>query len=160
MRLHQHWVFQTSVWLTCFSKVGDGSKCGQVKQKKSPGKQHKTSLDFKAMVALKIDFSHSCRSSEFWPEIISMNIIYVCVEYFLFSRTCKYLFFIGNNLCWRQNLLELVDHNWSMYAWRRFPSGKQVFWRLRQLLPYGFGSSRSRLRKLLLSQELRRFAYR
>ena len=101
-------------------------------------------------------FLHSS-SSEFGSEIMSMNINYVCVEYFLFSRTCKILFFRGNEL---MLMTELADHNWSMYAWRMFPSGKQVFWRLRQLLPYGFGSSRSRLRKFLLSQELRRFAYR
>ena len=82
---------------------------------------------------------------------------YVYVEYFLFSRTCKILFFIENEF---MQMTELADHNWSMYAWRMFPSRKQVFWRLRQLLPYGFGSSRSRLRKFLLSQELRRFAYR
>ena len=54
-------------------------------------------------------------------------------------------------------MTELADHNWSMYAWRMFPSEKQVFWRLRHLLLYGFGSSKSRLRKFLLSQELRRF---
>ena len=95
------------------------------------------------MVALKVDFLHSS-SSEFGSEIISMIINYVCVEYFLFSRTCKILFLIGNEF---MLMTELADHNWSMYAWRMFPSGKQVFWRLRQLLPYGFGSSRSRLRK-------------
>ena len=74
----------------------------------------------------------------------------------LFSRTCKILFFVGNEF---MLMTELADHNWSMYAWRTFSSGKQVFWRLRQLLPYGFCSSGSRLRKFLLFQELRRFAY-
>ena len=85
-----------------------------------------------------------------------MNINYVCVEYFLFFRTCKFLFFF-RKLIYADD--KLADHNWRMYAWRIFPSGKQVFWRLRQLLPYGFGSSRSRRRKFLHSQELRRFAY-
>ena len=54
-------------------------------------------------------------SSEFGSEIISMNINYVCVEYFPFSRTCKILFFRGNEL---MLMTELADHNWSMYAWR------------------------------------------
>ena len=54
---------------------------------------------------LKVDFSHSCRSSEFWSEIIPMDINYVCVEYFLCrkwdyadDRTCLNLW-ITTGVC-------------------------------------------------------------
>ena len=98
------------------------------------------------------NFCISCRSSEFWSEIISMNIDYRCVEYFLFfshvnlwcDRTCLNLW-ITTGLC---------------MLGERFHQENSFFLCFRQLLPYGFGSSMSRLRKLLLSQELRRFAYR
>ena len=54
------------------------------------------------MVALKVDFSLSCRKTEFLIRnhvIMSRSISDVCVENFLFCRTRKILFLLELSLC-------------------------------------------------------------